>query len=87
MSRTKALDAIEDLFTWSSNYSYPTPATLFLDLIGYSEDHYGERLCVNPPQMGYVELGYLGEALSGYADYPGEVWDKVQHLLDLEAED
>jgi len=87
MSRTNALNAVEALFTWSSSCIYPTPATLFLDLIGYSEDHYGVRLCDNPPQMGYVELGYLGEALSGYADYPGEVWDKVQHLLDLEAED
>ena len=45
ITEQNAIDAVDDLFSWSVNCNYPTPATLFLDLIGYSEEQFGERLC------------------------------------------
>lgn len=62
------------LFDWSENYSFPSPASLFLDLIGWSEEELGERLTANAmPNLGYLELDYLGDALKEYATRPGEV--------------
>lgn len=79
------LEAIARLFSWSENYNYPTPATLYLDLIGYSEDELGERLCANKmPALGYLEIGILADALQVYANRPQETFDYVQRLLDAE---
>ena len=73
------------LFEWSRNYSYPTPATLFLGLIGYGEEEYGEALPI--PQgvgMGYLELDYLGDALKEYASNPQTVSEAITELLEAE---
>lgn len=67
-----------DLLSWSENYDFPTPASLFLDLIGYSEDVYGTTLCRSKqPALGYLELGMLGEALLEYSEIPQTVNDFV----------
>lgn len=69
---------VADLLSWSENYNFPTPASLFLDLIGYSEDCYGTRLCDGQiPVLGYLELGMLGEALNEYSEIPQAVNDFV----------
>jgi hypothetical protein len=79
-------EPIARLWTWSENYNYPTPATLFLDITGYSEDELGERLCRDTmPAIGYLEAGMLGEALTAYADYPDTVMAYVRELLAGEA--
>lgn len=71
--------ATEYLFEWSENYNFPSPASLFLDLIGWSEEQYGERLCKeNAPAIGYLEADLLGRALQEYANRPQEVEDWVQ---------
>lgn len=74
-----------NLWSWSSNYSHPTPATLFLDLIGYSEDELGERLCGNKqPSLGYLELDLLGKALVEYSNRPSDVRDFIERLVESE---
>lgn len=79
------LAPIARLFRWSENYDYPTPATLYLDLIGYSEDELGERLCSEKmPALGYLELNYLGAALTCYSERPQAASEFVQSLLDAE---
>jgi hypothetical protein len=86
ITEQNAIDAVDDLFHWSQSCTYPTPATLFLDLIGYSEDEFGERLCKEKmPSMGYIEADRLGYALIGYADHPGVVTDHVEALVAKEA--
>jgi hypothetical protein len=70
------------LFDWSENYSFPSPASLFLDLIGYSEEELGQRLTDNAmPSLGYLELDYLGDALKEYATRPGDVMTFVSSLM------
>jgi hypothetical protein len=70
------------LFDWSENYNFPSPASLFLDLIGWSDDEIGERLTANAmPALGYMELDYLGDALKEYATRPGDVMTFVSSLM------
>ena len=68
------------LFEWSRNYSYPTPATLFLGLIGY-EDMEG---IVQGVALGYLELDYLGDALKEYASNPQTVNEAIAEMLEAE---
>ena len=79
-------DSVQDLYSWSLNYDAGTgPFTLFLDLIGYSFDEYGEALyTLTDASLGYVELGKLAAALNDYSDYPATVEYYVRTLMDAE---
>lgn len=79
----KGAEETTALFAWSRNYKYPTPATLFLGLIGWEDM---EKL----PQgvaLGYMELDYLGDALKEYASNPLGVSDAIVELLEKEGEE
>ena len=83
----QARELVDDLWSWSQNYQFPTPASLFLDLIGYSEDEHGERLCADhPPSLGYKEHHLLGWALLAYAHRPSDVLERVAELIADELE-
>jgi hypothetical protein len=75
--------AVEKLFWWSTNYSFPSPASLYMDLTGYSEETMGEDLCsTKKPSLGYLELDLLGEALMAYAEFPNDLDEEfVEGLL------
>lgn len=60
------------------------PFLVFLDLIGWSMENYGGRLCVMPDQLGYMELSYLADALNEYALFPNEVSAWVTDLMNCE---
>ena len=86
ISYDQAAEMVADLFSWSQNYDFPSPASLFLDLIGYSEDEFGERLCSSgTPNLGYREHHLLGWALVAYAHRPSAVRSQVEKLLAEEA--
>jgi hypothetical protein len=80
---------VQDLYSWSSNYDAGKgPFTLFLDLIGWSEDELGEPLySLKNASLGYVELGKLAEALTEYADRPHDVREYVDALMAAESTD
>lgn len=81
------LEDIAGLFSWSENYDYPSPATLYLDLTGYSEEHIGVRLCEEKtPALGYLEIDLLAKALKQYAARPASALEYVQALLEAEGE-
>lgn len=84
-------DKVASLWDWSENCNYPTPATLFLDLIGYSIEEYGELLCGDMVKvisnLGYLEISMLGEALEEYATRPLDVIEFVEKLLEAETEE
>lgn len=80
--------ATSDLISWSENYDYPSPASLYLDMIGWSEDSMGERLCSEKfPSLGYLELGMIAEALTEYANRPADVGSWVDELMNAGNED
>jgi hypothetical protein len=77
-----ALETIQALADWSENCEFPTPFALFLDLIGWSEETCGERMCSESmPAIGYVEAYKLGQALEAWADHPREVEEAVTALV------
>lgn len=85
----KGAEAVQDLYSWSLNYDAGKgPFTLFLDLIGYFEDEYGEGVVIYDlanKSLGYVELSKLAAALSEYADRPTEVREYVERLMGAES--
>jgi hypothetical protein len=74
------------LFEWSRNFDAgKTPATVFLGLIGYGEEEYGEAIAI--PQgvmLGYMELDYLADALKEYASNPQTVNEAIAEMLEAE---
>jgi len=76
------------LIHWSMNYDIKTgtPYHLFLDLIGYSYDNYGDALFKGNPRnvLGFMEIDYLGDALKEYADNPQAVEEWIEALMDAE---
>jgi hypothetical protein len=76
----KGAEETTALFEWSRNYDYPSPATLFLGLIGWDDM---DQL-VQGVALGYMELDYLGDALKEYANNPLGVRDAVTELLEAE---
>ena len=77
---------IAGLYQWSTNYEAgKTPFTLFIDLVGYTQEQYGEALYnLDKPQLGYLELDYLGDALKEYATIGQDAYDFVVNILDAE---
>lgn len=82
----RGCEAVQDLYSWSLNYdSAEGPFTLFIDMIGYSEDEYGEVMYAYPldsSKLGYMELSKLADALQQYATRPDAVRGYVGALLD-----
>ena len=87
LSYDQARELVDDLWRWSENYAFPSPASLFLDLIGYSADEFGEPLCQpGTPTLGYLEHHVLGWAMLAYAHRPADVLERVSELLTSEAD-
>lgn len=71
------------LFSWSENYDYPTPASLYLDLIDWSGENLGQTLYdLSEQPLGYLELSMLADALKEYAEHPVDVLDWVNTFMD-----
>jgi hypothetical protein len=82
-------DAVASLYQWSTNYDCGKgPFTLFIDLIGWSEDNIGNTIYDYRSlqrKLGFVELSKLADALTAYADRSHDVSDYVSALLEAEA--
>ena len=81
--------SIQSLYQWSSNFHFPSPFSVFLDLTGYSEEEFGEPLVKEnlSSVLGYKELDMLGLALQEFADDPGRAEDYIRYLLFCECEE
>ena len=77
---------IVGLYQWSLNYEAGQgPMTLFIDLIGYSQEEHGLALYdLSKPLLGYLELDYLGDALKEYATIGSDAYDFVVSILEAE---
>jgi hypothetical protein len=83
----ETLSRIARLWSVSSNYEYPSPATVFIDLIGYTEEEFGEPLTTMKEavrRLDFVGLGLIGHALDEYTDRPNDARVFIQELLDAE---
>ena len=74
----------QSLYSWGLNCNRDAnPFTLFLDLIGWSDEHYGERFAPSG-SLGYMELGHLADALNEYTNDPERVRSWVDGLMSCE---
>lgn len=73
----------DKLWVWSDNYDFPTPFTLFLDIIGWNDSYFAGKIANPMPQIGYVEADLLGNALVEYADNPEGVFNRVTEIMFL----
>lgn len=79
-------EGVANLVEWSMNYDWKSrPYLIFLDLIGYSDEHYGEKM-IDPKNwnLGYLELSYLADALEEYAINPQAVSKFIDDLTEAE---
>ena len=75
------------LINLSMNYDAPAPMTVFLDLIGYSYENYGETSSLKQVNyMDYLGLGYIADALQEYVKRPVDVMDWYNKLVQEEME-
>jgi hypothetical protein len=77
---------IVGLYQWGMNYDHAvSPFTLFLDLVGYSDEQIGVRLYdYTRGILGYLEADYLGDTLKEWADKGESAYDFLIRLLAVE---
>ena len=85
---------IAHLWSWSLNYDWGDarrPFPLFLDLVGYSQEHYGSKASAwsvsEAEGLGWLELDLLGKALCEYADAPHDCDRWLDGLIESESND
>ena len=80
-------EAVKDLYSWSLNYDGGKgPFTLWLDLIGYSQDEFGAPMYdLADASLGGVELSKVAAALTEYLAAPRDVAAYVSELIEAEA--
>ena len=86
-NRPEYCEAIVSLYSWSANYDGLTPFKKFLDLVGYSAEHYGASLAdwSHPSEaLGYLELSYFAEALEEWASRPLDCEAFILQLVSIE---
>ena len=74
-------EKLTELYEWSANYdSGESPFCVYLDLIGYSEEHYGENIVKNPSEcLGYLEYTMLSNCL---ALFKNNGYDTIYNIID-----
>ena len=74
-------EKLKELNKWSANYdSGENPFCVYLDLIGYSEEHYGEKLVKNPSEcLGYLEYTMLSNCL---ALFENNGYETIYNIID-----
>lgn len=75
-------ESVADLAIWAENedFSRGTIWLEFLDLIGYSYLHFGNKINEYDYQAGYLELSKLAKALEQYATRPETVKDYIMEI-------
>ena len=76
-----AKEKLTELFEWSGNFdSGNNPFCVYLDLIGYSQEHYGINLVANPSEyLGYLEYTMLANCL---ALFENNGYETIYNIID-----
>jgi hypothetical protein len=86
-SAPASVEPIAHLFSWSENYTFKdAPSRVFLALIGYMEQEFGEKDLEAVPALGYLELDLIGKALTAYAQFGEDAHEWVTLLMEADQE-
>jgi len=74
-------EKLKELYEWSTNFeSGKNPFCVYLDLIGYSKEHYGNNFVDNPSDyLGYLEYTMLSNCL---ALFENNGYDTIYNIID-----
>jgi hypothetical protein len=74
-------EKLKELYEWSNNYeSGKNPFCVYLDLIGYSKEHYGVNYVDNPSDyLGYLEYTMLSNCL---ALFENNGYETIYNIID-----
>lgn len=85
------LEPIADLINWSLNEDEFTTYALFLDIIGWSDEMFNQDIAASYDRptirRGWMELGYLKNALSAYWASPQKCYDYLTKVWEAETDD
>ena len=76
-----AKEKLTELLEWSANFERVNNVfNVYLDLIGYSEEHYGNTLVANPSRcLAYTEYTMLANCL---ALFENNGYDTIYNIID-----
>ena len=81
---TERFPNIAGLYSWSSNYEYEKrPFAVFLNLIGWTNEHLGEYLEVEWA-LDYTAMDYMAGALAEVTKTGQDAYDYVSDLMIVE---
>lgn len=74
-------EKLTELYEWSENFeSGKNPFCVYLDLIGYSKEHYGNNIVDNPNEfLGYTEYTMLANCL---ALFENNGYETIYNIID-----
>tara|TARA_R100001530_G_scaffold38866_1_gene30068 strand:+ start:730 stop:1011 length:282 start_codon:yes stop_codon:yes gene_type:complete len=75
-------EKLTELLEWSTNYDsgIVNPFVVYLDLIGYSKEHYGGNLVDDVSEcLGYLELTMLSNCL---AVFENNGYETIYNIID-----
>jgi hypothetical protein len=75
-------ESVAELYSWSLNYDYQegTPYLAFLDLIGWSKEHWGQDYCEDGYAIDYASTEMFGKALIEWGNRPQDVLEFIKKL-------
>ncbi len=80
----EAFQEIEALHGLGFNYEYDkNPFLTFLDLIGFSQENYGQSFH-KEPELDFMAMEYLADALKKYGRNPEDAIRFIELLLEEE---
>lgn len=75
-------EGVADLYRWATNYDYQTgtPYWEFCDLIGYSDERYGQKMNPASFTLDYISSDAFTAALNAWSNRPSDVTDFMDKL-------
>lgn len=75
-------EGIADLYRWATNYDYQTgtPYWAFCDLIGYSDEEFGQKMNPASFTLDYSSADVFSAALNDWSERPGDVQEFMSQL-------
>lgn len=82
-----SVEPIAHLFSWSENYTFKdAPSRVFLHLIGYMDEEFGEKDLEAVPVLGNLELDLIGRALVSISHFGEDAREWVSLLMEADQE-
>ncbi len=83
----KGCENVAALCSWAANYDYESsPFLKLLDLIGYSEEEFGQPMANKNFTLDYFSADSFAGSLHEWATRPGEVYEFISKLIEADGE-